>query len=125
LEARLIDATNQRQNSIDVESMVEKALSTLSNLDETYQKADVNQKREIIGSIYPEKLVFSENNYRTARINEVAALIYHINSTLPKEKTGTSDENSSKFRLVPLPELISNRFLEDLEKVSRLVVTHL
>ncbi len=101
LEARLIDATNQRQNSIDVESMVEKALSTLSNLDETYQKADVNQKREIIGSIYPEKLVFSENNYRTGKINEVAALIYHINSTLPSKKTGTSDENSSKFRLVP------------------------
>ncbi len=101
LEARLIDATNQRQNSIDVESMVEKAISILSNLDETYQKADVNQKREIIGSIYPEKLVFSENNYRTGRINEVAALIYHINSTLPHKKTGTSDESSSKFRLVP------------------------
>ena len=40
-----------------------------------YKKADVNQKREIIGSIYPEKPVFSENNYRTARINEAAALI--------------------------------------------------
>jgi len=66
--------------------MVEKALFTLSNLDEAYQKTDVNQKREIIGSIYPEKLVFSENNYRTARINEVAALIYHINNTLPQKK---------------------------------------
>lgn len=101
LEAQLIETTNRRHNPVDVESMVENALSTLSNLDETYQKADVNQKREIIGSIYPEKLVFSENNYRTGKINEVAALIYHINSTLPKEKTGTSDESSSKFRLVP------------------------
>lgn len=81
--------------------MVEKALSTLSNLDETYQKADVNQKREIIDSISPEKLVFTEHSYRTGRINEAAALIYHINNTLPHKKTGTSDKNSSKFRLVP------------------------
>ncbi len=101
LEARLIDATNQRQSSIDVESMVEKAVSILYNLDETYQKADINQKRDIIGSIYPEKLVFSENNCRTGKINEVAALIYHINSELGNKKAGTSDEKSSKFRLVP------------------------
>jgi site-specific DNA recombinase len=100
LEARLIDATNQRQNSIDVESIVEKALFTLSNLDDVCQKADVNQKCEIIGSIYPEKLVFSENNYQTGRINEVAALICHIYNTLTKEKTETFDENSSQFRLV-------------------------
>lgn len=101
LEARLIEATNQRQHTLDLDSKVERAISILSNLDEIYQKADINRKREIIGSIYPEKLVFSENNCRTGRINEVAALIYNINSTLPHKKTGTSDENSSKFRLVP------------------------
>ena len=62
----------------------------------------------------------SENNYRTARINETAALIYHINSTLPHKKTGTSDESSSKFRLVPLPEQMSNQFIENLRQLAQL-----
>lgn len=33
LEAKLIEPTNRRQNPVDVESMIKKALSTLSNLD--------------------------------------------------------------------------------------------
>ncbi len=101
LEARLIEATKQNQNTLNLEFRVEKVISVLSNLGEIYQKADINRKREIIGSIYPQKLEFLENNCRTTQINEVASLIYHINSTLPQHKTGTSDEKSSKFRLVP------------------------
>lgn len=103
LEARLIEATNQNQNqnTLNLEFRVEKVISVLSNLGEIYQKADINRKREIIGSIYPQKLEFSENNCRTTQINEVASLIYHINSTLPQQKTGTLNEKSSKFRLVP------------------------
>jgi site-specific DNA recombinase len=101
LEARLVEATNQNQNTLNLESKVERAISILLNLPEIYQKADINTKREILGSIFPEKLEFSENNYRTGKINEVASLMYHINSTLYKEKTGTSDDDSSKFRLVP------------------------
>lgn len=100
LEARLVEATNQNQNTLNIESKVERAISILLNLPEVYRKADINKKREIIGSIYPEKLEFSENNYRTGKVNEVAALMYHINNTLHKEKTGTLNENSSKFRLV-------------------------
>lgn len=99
LEARLLETTNQ--NMLDIESRVDKIISVLSNLSEIYQKADVNKKREIIGSIYPEKFEFLENNCRTTKINEVVSLIYQINSTLSQKKTGTFDEKSSKFRLVP------------------------
>ncbi len=101
LEARLLETNNQNPDMLNLESKVEKAILVLSNLAEIYQIADINRKREIIGSIYPEKLEFFESNYRTTQVNEVASLIYHINSTLPQKKTGTFNEKSSKFRLVP------------------------
>ncbi len=40
---------------------------------------------------------------------------------LPNKKTGTSDENSSKFRLVPMEGRFSNRLLGDLEKLSQVL----
>jgi site-specific DNA recombinase len=81
--------------------MIEKALTALFRLDKTYLGADIKLKREIIGSIFPEKLIFSENGYRTGRINEVTSFIYQINTDLAKTKNGTLEDFSSKFRSVP------------------------
>ncbi len=91
LEARLTELTTQNQSPVKLENMIEKAISTLSRLDVAYSMADIAQKREIIGSIFPEKLVFSENTYRTARINEVAQLIYQINRDQAKFLWGILD----------------------------------
>jgi hypothetical protein len=57
---------------------------------------------------------------RTTKVNEVAALIYEINSDLRKIKTGTNDENLSKFRLVPAAEQMSDQILVDLQKLTDL-----
>ena len=43
----------------------------LPNLTRYYEAADLRAKQEIIGSIYPEKLIFEKNTLRTARVNEV------------------------------------------------------
>ncbi|MEJ7679012.1 MAG: hypothetical protein WKG06_14400 [Segetibacter sp.] len=65
-----------------VDKLIDKAVSTLSHLDIIYTKANVIRKREIISSIYPEKLSFDGMQYRTPRINEAARLIYQINNEL-------------------------------------------
>ena len=51
------------------------AFPFLQNLDGYYQNSTFTVKKFIVGSIFPEKLYYSENNYRTTKMNEVLALI--------------------------------------------------
>ena len=67
LEAKL---TNFGKSSFNIDLTVDKAISTLSNIDMLYKDGDSTKKREIIGSIYPEKLCFDGINYRTTRVNK-------------------------------------------------------
>ena len=82
LEARLTEMITSVGSPVNLEQMLDKALSALSTTDLVFTRSDTNQKREIIGSINPEKLVFSENEYRTTKIIEAATLIFQINSDL-------------------------------------------
>jgi hypothetical protein len=41
-------------------------------------EADTKRKREIIGSMYPEKLTYDGISYRTSRLNEAIELIYKL-----------------------------------------------
>jgi len=58
-ESKLYELSKESSN---IEFLQNKALKTLTNLDELYERADIKGKREIIGSIYPEKLVFDGFN---------------------------------------------------------------
>ena len=49
--------------------------NVLSNLPFFFNKANIDIKREIIGSIFPEKLVFDSNGYRTVKRNSVLELL--------------------------------------------------
>ncbi len=82
LEAKLAEKTTTAITTISIDKLIEKAVSTLSHLDIIYTEANVTRKREIISSIYPEKLSFDGMQYRTPRINEAARLIYQINNEL-------------------------------------------
>ena len=90
LESSLIELSKENQN---IEPLLDKVLETLSRLDHLYEKADNHKKREIIGSIYPEKLVFDGFHYRTARINEAVSLIYSLDKGFSENKNGQTDEN--------------------------------
>lgn len=50
----------------------------LSNLPYYYTTATLEGKQRILGSIFPEKLIFTENNYRTAEPNEIIDLLYNV-----------------------------------------------
>jgi site-specific DNA recombinase len=91
LEAKLIGATKA---TIDIDDLAEKALSSLYRLDLLYERVNVNQKRHLIGSIFPEKLCFDGSIYRTGKINEAASLIYLINSKIQAKKNRTNLEFS-------------------------------
>ena len=47
----------------------------LFNMKEYYQSATLEVKQKIIGSIFPEKIIFFENKYRTTKTNELLSLL--------------------------------------------------
>jgi hypothetical protein len=57
------------------EKYLQSGINLLGNLKQSYQTADIEVKQQLIGSIFPEKLVFVDGKVRTARINEVLRLI--------------------------------------------------
>lgn len=101
LEARLTENSKNPSSPLKVGKLLDRAMEVLSNLDIVYLQGDVTVKRQVIGSIFPEKLVLEKNNCRTAKVNEVAGLIFQINSGLWDKKSRTLSFFSQKFGLVP------------------------
>lgn len=60
----------------------------LSNLSGFYREAPVEIKQKLLGSIFPAKLHFREDSYRTTPLNAALALILQKNKGLENEKTG-------------------------------------
>lgn len=60
----------------------------LSNLSGFYSNASVEIKQRLLGSIFPAKLHFRENSYRTTPLNPALSLILQKNNRLENEKTG-------------------------------------
>ena len=58
----------------------------LGNLSYYYSTATLKNKQKIVGSMFPEKLIYSENTYRTAQPNEIISLLYYVNEEMKKEK---------------------------------------
>ena len=91
------------KESNNIDPLLDKAVATLSCLDKLYEKANNKTKREIIGSIFPEKLVFDGMHYRTARVNEAVSLIYSLDKAFSENKNGQNDQNFELSSLVTPP----------------------
>lgn len=75
----------------DMGPVLDKAIENLAKLESVWIEATTIKKRQIIGSIFPEKLVFDGENFRTTRVNEAVGLIYRLDAAFPQKKNGTSD----------------------------------
>ncbi len=83
LTASATDATN-------IEPLWEKAITSISQLDNLYINGTITQKRKIISSMFPEKLTFDGFQYRTTRVNEAINFICLIDKKIKGKKNGTS-----------------------------------
>ncbi len=88
-EASLADFS---KNNINIEKELDKVIKILTNLDYFYETGDMKLRREIIGSMYPEKFTFENLQHRTARVNEAALLTYQIANELEAKKEWASDD---------------------------------
>ncbi len=72
----------------DIGPILDKVIENLEQLDSIWIEVTTIRKRQIIGSIFPEKLVFDGENFRTAGVNEAVGLIYRLSAAF-RGKNGT------------------------------------
>jgi site-specific DNA recombinase len=77
----------------------------LSNLSGFYMNASVEIKQKLLGSIFPAKLHFREDSYRTTPLNPALALILQRNKVLENEKTGQTIFEESLSGELPMTGL--------------------
>jgi hypothetical protein len=84
------DLTVQLSNFNNVEDDYKEQLkfgiSLISAIDKYYDQSDLEIKQLIIGSIFPGKLIYDENKFRTKRLNEFFELICLNDNELQTKK---------------------------------------
>ena len=100
LEAKL---NTQNNDQLDFNALLNKGLNNLLKLDYLYESADSENKRDIISSMYPEKLVFDGFTLRTSRVNDVIRLIYNVGEGFSENKNRTNGKKSNLSCNVGLP----------------------
>ena len=61
--------------------LYQKGLSQFENIDKQYNETDIEGKRMIIGSIFPNKIHFENKKIRTADVNPILNKIVSFNRT--------------------------------------------
>ncbi len=88
------DIANISQVDADYQDYLDFGFHVLANLDKYYEQGDVLAKQQMIGLIYPEKLIFENNQCRTTKQREVIEYITRTVKGLEENKNGT-DKNFS------------------------------
>lgn len=117
LEAKLSDLALLQTN---IEPEMDQSFDLLSHMDQYYLQSNISTKRDLIGSIYPEKLTFDGNNFRTTHINEVVQLLFNLGAGFSENKKRQNQENLSLSLQVTHEIRFSNLFLLHLRKLSQL-----
>ncbi len=83
----LIDDMKQDRTALTDE--LKKIIRVLPNIAEWYRNSSVQDKKQLIGSIFPEKFTFEKNRVRTTSLNDVVALILKYTGRFDENKKGT------------------------------------
>lgn len=117
LEAKVAALVQQQE---DITPLIDAGLSSLDNLSEHYSKAGTEVKRQIIDSIFPDKLEFDGTTFRTARVNEAVRVLFNLGKAFAEIKMGQADSISDLSQeVIPLVHF-SNHFLHDLRKLANI-----
>ncbi len=90
-----IEVLERRLNDLavvgtEIKDLVASTLKKVANIDIRYENGDIEEKRLIVSSMFPDFLEFDGTQHRTLRLNSAIALIYQNNSKLQSKKNGTS-----------------------------------
>ncbi|WP_121461052.1 recombinase family protein [Chryseobacterium defluvii] len=87
LEYNLSQLSDQ---NLEIERLLKSEYSKILNLYKLYSEGDIEQKRQIIVSMFPENLQFDGTRHRTQRLNSAVILIYANTKDLSRNKKGIS-----------------------------------
>lgn len=85
----------------DLKEQIAFCCDFLEKLPKYFTAADLTAKQQILGSILAEKLVFSQNSYRTIKFRNVVSLICRSSKHFKADTKKESPENSELSNLVP------------------------
>lgn len=103
LEEKLFEMPNNRLDLKPLQNLLEIVMERYKNIDKRCQKAENDEKRQIIGSMYPQNIIFDGKAHRTARMSEPLNVILLINKRLSSIKKG------EKFTFKNLSPLVARR----------------
>ena len=83
-----------RQGMENYDTKIDDCLDVVLNLDKYYDTKNTEVKQKIIGSVFPEKLYFQDNEYRTTKLNEAVELLCKTDKGLGKKKGGKKTDFS-------------------------------
>lgn len=120
-----IEVLERRLNDLavvgtEIKDLVASTLKKVANIDRRYENGDIEEKRLIVSSMFPDFLEFDGTQHRTPRLNSAIALIYQNNSKLQGKKNGTSLSFLDLSQEVNPMVQNSNHFLADLRLLSEL-----
>jgi len=90
----------QQFNKKEILDTYKNGLNKLESIDNLFVNSDINQKRKLIGSIFPKKFQFEKNEVRTADINPILLKIATINKGLQRNKKWDKSKNNDLSHLV-------------------------
>ena len=79
---------NSWRKKQEVFQLYKNGLKGLESIENQYIKSDLDNKRRVIGSIFPENFQFENKKVRTADINPILHKIAHFNRVNQKNKKG-------------------------------------
>ena len=85
----------------DFVKQLKSAFGLIEKLPEYYKKGSIETKRQIIGSMFPQKFIFKNNEVRTNKINETFLLLCKNSKGLKRIKKRDKLEKSNLSRNVP------------------------
>ena len=74
--------------------------SLLSNLDHYYSHANIENRKKMLGLIFPEKLVFSNDTFQTMQPNEIVTLLCSVGKGFSNPKNKKSSNNAAQSCVV-------------------------
>jgi site-specific DNA recombinase len=109
-------------NSIvaEFEDYVKYCTELVESFDKLYLQGDIHTKQQILGSIFSEKLVFENNQYRTIQLHLVVSIICGGSAGIKQKDETKTSEKDVLSRQVGSGFLMSVLFLADLDRFEGL-----
>ena len=85
LRVQINDNKEQQSGLLDE---IKNSILVIPNLLESYKNSDVQEKKKIIGSIFPQKFIFQNGRVGTTELADAFALILNYSKGFKKQKSG-------------------------------------